>query len=90
MSIKQELEKQLQARLQEWKADIDKAEAEAKSEKAKAEADKAEADIQKTIWSNLDGLRKKIKTAEQQLTRLKDSTEEEATRIKDEVTRLVA
>lgn len=90
MNIKQNLEQQLNARLQEWKADIDKAEAEAEGEKAKARAEKAEADIQKTLWSNLDGLRKKIQTAEKQLARLKDSTEEEANRIKDEVKKLVA
>lgn len=90
MSIKQNLEQQLQARLKEWKADIDKAEAEAKSEKAKADAEQAETEIQKRIWSNVEGLRKKIETAERQLADLKEATEEQAGRFKDDVMRLVA
>jgi len=89
-SIKQNLEKQLQARLDEWKAEIDQAEAKAGGEKARAEAEKADAEVQKQLWSKVDDLKKKVTSAQQRLDELRKLGEDKAASIKGEIERLVA
>lgn len=68
----------------------DLAEAKANSERARAAAEKADAEAQKQLWSKIDALKSKAESAQKRLDELKRSTEEQASRLKSEVGRLVA
>ena len=68
----------------------DLAEAKANSERARAAAEKADAEAQKQLWSKIDALKSKAESAQKRLDELKRSTEEQASRLKSEVERLVA
>ena len=90
MEIKRTLEKQLQSNLDKWRAEIDRAEAKAAEDKADAEASQAKADLQKQLWSEIDDLKSKVKDAEEWLVELKDATEGQVTKIREDIGRLVA
>ena len=89
-SLKESLTKQLESSLAKWKAEIDEVTAKAKAEEADAEARRARADLEKELWSRVEQLKTKAEDAERRLAELRESTEEEAGRIRDEVLRLVA
>lgn len=84
------LRTQLESSLRKWKSEIDEAEAKARAAEAEADAQRARADLQKQLWSRVDELKSKVKDAERHLGELKDSTEEKAGELRDEVERLVA
>ncbi len=90
MTIKNKLEQQLDARLEQWKTEINKAETEARASAAKADAERADAETRDALYERLNGLRKRVKDGEQQLSRLKDATEAQVASIKDDIMRLVA
>lgn len=66
MSEKQAYEKKLQAKLDEWSAEIDK---------LKAKADSAEADVQLDYNRRIDGLRSMQQAANERLVALRDSSD---------------
>ncbi|HUU73630.1 MAG TPA: coiled coil domain-containing protein, partial [Burkholderiales bacterium] len=66
MSEKQAYEKKLQAKLDEWSAEIDK---------LKAKADSAEADVQLDYNRRIDGLRSMQQAANERLVALRDASD---------------
>jgi hypothetical protein len=90
MSIKDNLQQQLESSLEKWKSEIDEAEAKARAARADAEAEAARADLEKALWTRVEDLRAKTRDAEQRLSELKSATEDEVARLKDQVERLVA
>ncbi|MFO7811528.1 MAG: hypothetical protein R6V21_01030 [Pelovirga sp.] len=64
MSMKKAYEKKLEAKLEEWNADIGK---------LKAKADSAEADAQLEYYKQIDELRTKQDKAQKKLNELKDA-----------------
>lgn len=67
MSKKEEYEKQFEAQLDEWKAEIDI---------LRAKADKSEAEMRKKYYEQIDDIQKKEKEAREQLASLKKSGED--------------
>lgn len=67
MSMKEAYEKKLQAKLDEWSADIDK---------LKARADSAEADIQLKYYKKIEELRSQQDAARIKLEELKGSSDD--------------
>ena len=90
MNIKEKLEQQLDARLKQWKWEIDKAEAEARSTEAKAEAARADAEAREALYEQLSKLRRQVSEGDRELSRLKRATEAQLASIKDDIIRLVA
>jgi hypothetical protein len=90
MTLKQKLEKQLEAKLNQWQSEIEKAEAEAKASEANAKAERAEAEARSAAWDKIEDLKKQLEKGEQQLARLRRATEENWDSLKDQISRLVA
>lgn len=67
MSMKKAYEKKLEAKLEEWNADINK---------LKAKADSAEADTQLEYYKQIDVLRTKQDEAKKKLNELKDASDD--------------
>ncbi|HMB16370.1 MAG TPA: hypothetical protein VKN62_08640 [Pelovirga sp.] len=67
MSMKEAYEKKLEARLEDWNADISK---------LKARADAAEADAQLEYYKQIEDLRSKQDEAKKKLNELKDASED--------------
>ncbi len=67
MSMKDAYEKKLQAKLDEWSADIDK---------LKAKADSAEADAQLEYYKEIEELRTMQETASKKLDELRDASDD--------------
>ena len=84
MTLKQKLEKQLEAKLNQWRSEIEKAEAEAKASEAKARAERAEAEARSAAWDRLEDLKKQLEKGEQQLARLNlDDLDERLAKVRD-------
>ncbi len=63
MSIKENLQKQLESSLEKWKSEIDEAEAKARAARADADAQEARADLEKALWTRVEDLRAKARDA---------------------------
>lgn len=90
MTLKQKMENQLEAKLNQWQSEIEKAEAEAKAAEAKAKAEHAEAETRSAAWDKVEDLKKQVEKGEQQLARLRHATAENWDSLKDQISRLVA
>jgi uncharacterized protein (DUF3084 family) len=90
MTLKDQIERQLETKLNEWKTEIDKAEAEARAAEAKAEAEHADAEAKKAAWQKADELKRQLEKGEKKLAELKNATEDGWESLKDEINRLVA
>ncbi len=90
MSIKENLQKQLESSLEKWKSEIDEAEAKARAARADADAQEARADLEKALWTRVEDLRAKARDAEKRLGELKSMTGDEVANLKERVEKLVA
>lgn len=85
MSIKEQLEKELQNKLDEWKAQAKKAETDAEARRAKAQTEQTEAELQKEAAQEVQKLQKKIEEGQRRLAELRDASQDQFDRLKAKV-----
>lgn len=90
MNLKEQIERQLENKVTEWKAEIEKAEAEARADEARAEAEQADAEARRAAWERIDGLKARVLDGKEKLAELRDATEDSLETLKGEIDRLVA
>ena len=90
MNLKEQIERQLENKVTEWKAEIEKAEAEARANEARAEAEQADAEARRAAWEKIDGLKARVLDGKDKLAELRDATGDSLETLKGEIDRLVA
>lgn len=85
MSIKEQLEQQLQNKLEEWKAKAKKAEADAEARRTAAKVEQGEAELQKEAAQQVQKLQKKIEEGEKRLAELRKASTDQLDGIKEKL-----
>ena len=85
MSIKEQLQNELQNKLDEWKAQAKKAEADAEARRAEAQTEQTEAELQKEAAQQVQKLQNKIEEGQRQLAELRAASEDQLDQLKARV-----
>ena len=85
MSIKEQLQNELQNKLDEWKAQAKKAEADAEARRAEAQTEQTEAELQKEAAQQVQKLQNKIEEGQRRLAELRAASGDQLEQLKAKV-----